>query len=372
MHVTGLFFSESELKRVGFLGKKVQAALLKRSSALLPPKSVYTLPFWEIYHALILRAGKAPDYLKINENFQRAVARRFAPPDVLICYDTSAAYLFEKWKGKTFSILDLTIGLPQYRLKVDYGDKYEPGLIEKQDAHNQRIFAQYIKETSLADLILCGSEFVKQTCIFFDVPEEKCVVLNYGVEASEFSFPTRDFNRTKLRYAFVGILGYRKGVDLLLKVWQDFILVNPGCELHFFGEVMEEITPDTYANPSIFVHGRVPKEELIKYLRESDVFVFPTTFEGSSYAVYQAMAMQLPIITTLNSGSVIQDRISGLLVKPGDYRSLLNAMQELKDHPELRKSLAQKAFALSKEFTWERYGKKLCQIIQERVPALSP
>jgi glycosyltransferase involved in cell wall biosynthesis len=370
-HATGLFFPPAQIKRLGFLGKKLKSALLKRSFESIPPKIVRALPFWEIYHSLMILMGKSPNYLYLNKKFQESVARHFAQPDILICFDTSAAYLFKKWKPKTFCVLDLTIGLPQYRLLVDHGDKYDPDMEASFPAYEQETFAQYIEETSLADLILCGSEFVKQTCLFFGVPAEKCVVLNYGVDASDFSFPNRDFTRTNLKFAFVGIVGFRKGVDLLLKVWEDFIAVNPGCELHFFGEVLDEIMPDSFKQPSVFIHGKVPKEELIEYLKDMDVFVFPTTFEGSSYALYQAMAMQLPIITTINSGTVIENGVSGIIIKPGDPAALLDAMQDLKDHPDLRKRLAQQAFKLSKEFTWENYGKNLGRILKDNVPAIS-
>jgi glycosyltransferase involved in cell wall biosynthesis len=371
MHVTGVYFSIAQIKRLGFFGKKLKTALLKRSHPILPSGVVETLPFWEVWHYVALLVGVAPNYLKLNKYFQRSVARYFAPPEVLICFDTSAAYLFKKWKGKSFCILDLTIGLPQYRLKIDNGDRYDPGLENSQPLYDRQIFAQYIEETKLADLILCGSGFVKESCLFFGIPEEKCQVLNYGVDISEFSFPWREFHRSELKFAFVGILGFRKGVDLLLRVWQNFIRTNPGCELHFFGEVLDEIDLESLKEPSVFIHGRVSKEILISHLKDCDVFVFPTTFEGSSYALYQAMAMQMPIITTFNSGTVIEDRISGILIPAGSHQALLNSMQELKDHPALRESLGRKAYALSKEFTWEEYGKKLHRLLEEKVPALA-
>jgi glycosyltransferase involved in cell wall biosynthesis len=370
-HVTGLFFSPAKIRKFGILGRKFKSALLKRSHATLPRSVVYTLPIWEIYHFLVLFFGRSPNYLKLNDRFQRAVAKKFAAPDVLISFDTASAYLFERWKGKTYCILDLTIGLPQYRFKVDHGDHYNRQLEDRQSPYERETFAQYIREASLADLILCGSEFVKESCLFFDIPEEKCVVLNYGVDLLEFNYPERDFRRAPLKFVFVGTLGYRKGTDILLKVWKEFAESNPGSELHFFGEILEEISPDSLHLPGVFVHGRVLKAKLIEGLKACDVFVFPTTFEGSSYAIYQAMAMQLPIITTFNSGTVIKDGVSGILIRPGDPGALLYSMQQLADQPELRQKLAKEAFDLSKKFDWENYGLKLRKILAERVPSLA-
>jgi len=114
-----------------------------------------------------------------------------------------------------------------------------------------------------------------------------------------------------------------------------------------------------------FMHGRVNTVELVRQLKQMDVFVFPTTFEGSSISIYQAMAMQMPVITTPNSGSVLQDRDSGLFVPVSDKAALLQAMNTMFDDVALRERLGKSAFALSRQYRWEDYKNRLSDILRE-------
>ena len=96
-----------------------------------------------------------------------------------------------------------------------------------------------------------------------------------------------------------------------------------------------------------------------------DVFVFPTTFEGSSIAVFQAMALKLPVITTLNSGTVLTHGESCEIVEVGDRVGLVKAMDKLLRNPDYRKRLAENAFLLSKGYTWNDYTLRLAKILNE-------
>jgi glycosyltransferase involved in cell wall biosynthesis len=96
-----------------------------------------------------------------------------------------------------------------------------------------------------------------------------------------------------------------------------------------------------------------------------DVFVFPTTFEGSSIAVFQAMALKLPVITTLNSGTVLENGESCEIIEAGDKAGLVNAMDKLFRNPEYRQKLAENGYALSKNYSWDDYKLRLGKILDE-------
>jgi glycosyltransferase involved in cell wall biosynthesis len=96
-----------------------------------------------------------------------------------------------------------------------------------------------------------------------------------------------------------------------------------------------------------------------------DVFVFPTTFEGSSIAVFQAMALKLPVITTLNSGTVLRHEESCEIVEVGDRTGLVNAMDRLFRNKEYRQKIAENGYALSKNYSWSDYKMRLGKILDE-------
>src|ERR1035438_8595338 len=98
-------------------------------------------------------------------------------------------------------------------------------MLDDVDKIQNKLFAWYKEEVELADIILCGSEFVKKTVVyFFPEFENKCKLLPYGTDLKEFSYPERKFEqREDLKFAFVGRLSWRKGADLMLAAWKDFV-----------------------------------------------------------------------------------------------------------------------------------------------------
>jgi glycosyltransferase involved in cell wall biosynthesis len=81
-----------------------------------------------------------------------------------------------------------------------------------------------------------------------------------------------------------------------------------------------------------------------KVLRELDIFIVSSLYEGFSYSILEAMAAGLPIVTTDVFGTrETVSRITGnMVVRPGDPKALADGMKQMAtlDTPEsLRKSL---------------------------------
>ena len=368
-HVTSVYFAPLLVKIAKKIAPRLGSQIGKRSYYKLPGKYVQTFPATEIKRYLLERKqGPAHlhNYMDLNEHWQKKMLSHFDPPGVCISYDGISHHLFRQWKNKSVLILDLAIGLPQYRIKIQHGEDFRMSMLDELDEDSKKLFSWYKEEVELADFILCGSEFVKKTVLyFFPQFENKCKVLPYGTELEEFSYPERKFrNGEDLKFAFVGRLSWRKGAHLMLDAWKDFVIDHPETELHFFGTADREISLDNLPD-KVFMHGWISKSELIAHLKAMDVFVFPTTFEGSSIAVFQAMALKLPVITTLNSGTVLKHGESCEIVQAGDHDGLVNAMDKLFRDPVYRQQLAEKAYALSKNYSWNDYKIRLGKILEE-------
>ena len=375
-HVTSIYIPPSLVKLLVRISPYYAAMIGKRSYYKLLKKYVYTLPSAEIKRWLLERKHGPPhlsDFMDLNEYWQKTVLSRFEPPKVCISYDGISHLLFRQWKNKSILVLDLAIGLPQYRIKIMYGEHFHNGMLDKVDKIQKKLFAWYQEEVELADIILCGSEFVKKTVVyFFPEFEDKCKMLPYGTDLEKFSYPERKFEqREDLKFAFVGRLSWRKGADLLLDAWKDFIIDHPQAELHFFGTPDHEIVIGQLPE-KVFLHGWIKSPDLIAYLKTMDVFVFPTTFEGSSIAVFQAMAMKLPVITTVNSGTVLTHGESCEIVEAGDRAGLVSAMDKLFKSQGYREQLAENAYALSKNYSWNHYKIRLGKILDEVISDKDP
>lgn len=367
-HVTSVYFAPWLVKLLNKVSPKYAGQIGKRSYASLPKKYVLTMPSSELKRVLIGKSDELTpfDFLDLNEYWQKKVIRHFTPPRICISYDGISNLLFREWKNKAKLVLDLAIGLPQYRVKVLHGDSFHKGMLDDVDEYQRILFTWYEEEVQLADIILCGSDFVKKTVVyFFPEFENKCKILPYGTDLEAFSYPERTFQfKENLKYVFVGRLSWRKGAHLLLDAWKTFVQDHPKAELHFYGTPDKEISMDNLPD-NVTCHGWIRKSDLIAELKTMDVFVFPTTFEGSSIAVFQAMALKLPVITTINSGTVLTNSDSCEIVEAGDNAGLIYAMDKLFHDPEYRKRLAEKAYLLSKGYTWNDYKLRLAKILEE-------
>ena len=58
----------------------------------------------------------------------------------------------------------------------------------------------------------------------------------------------------------------------------------------------------TENDPDIIMTGFVSDEELVDYMRAADVVVFPSRGENASFTIMEAMACNLPVITTRFGG----------------------------------------------------------------------
>ena len=217
--------------------------------------------------------------------------------------------------------------------------------------------AQMDREIALADHILVGSSFARDTFMAEGVSSEKIEVIHYGVDTSIFyQGEPRLLGDDDFRVVFAGQLSQRKGLSYLLRAYEQ--IRDAKSSLTLVGQMQDDgsaLKPWRH----LFRHvPHVPRGRLAEIFRQSDVFVFPTLVEGMPLSVIEAMASGLPVITTPNGpGDIVRDGVDGYLVPPRDVEALVLRMQELKKSPALRRAMGQSATARADDFTWAGYRK---------------
>ncbi len=88
--------------------------------------------------------------------------------------------------------------------------------------------------------------------------------------------------------------------------------------------------------------GGVNPEKVRDLYEAADLFVLPSFAEGIPVVLMEAMAMEVPCITTRITGipELIESGAQGLLVAPSDVNGLAEAIERLWSGPEFRKELA--------------------------------
>jgi glycosyltransferase involved in cell wall biosynthesis/protein-tyrosine-phosphatase len=104
------------------------------------------------------------------------------------------------------------------------------------------------------------------------------------------------------------------------------------------------------------------REDVHDLIAAMDLFVLPSLSEGIPMAVLEAMALGTPVVASAVGGvpEVIQDRVNGLLVPPGDERRLADACVELARDPASAQMLVARARRTVEErFSHEQSGRAL-------------
>ena len=107
------------------------------------------------------------------------------------------------------------------------------------------------------------------------------------------------------------------------------------------------------------------RSDVPRFLQAAELFVFPTHYEGGqSWAIAEAMAYGLPIVTSDASGipEVIENKVHGLLFKTGDSCELLDKLRWALEHPEQMQKMAVNARIRAQEFSEERMVRETIEL----------
>ena len=195
------------------------------------------------------------------------------------------------------------------------------------------------------------------------VPLEKRTFIPNGVDLNRFAPLSLD-DKTALRRSlnlpdglvvvFSGRLDPEKRVNQLVEIWNEIIKKHADATLLILGTGTEEQKLKQMAGANVRFEGNV--KDVAPYLRASDIFVLPSSTEGLSNALLEAMASGLASIATSVGGAtdLIETGKNGILIPPDDSQALLSALLTVLSDPDLRaqfgvngRSFVKKSYSLS-------------------------
>ena len=161
---------------------------------------------------------------------------------------------------------------------------------------------------------------------------------------SEFGIPTE-----ALVVGWIGRMAPIKDLPTLLRASASLAHRFPQMRVLLAGDGPERQRWQTVAEQLPELRGRVifakERHDVPDVLSAMDVFVLPSTREGMSNTLLEAMASGLPVIATAAGGTpeVVEDGISGWLFQPGDDGALAALLEPLLSSPDFRVSAGQAA-----------------------------
>lgn len=238
-----------------------------------------------------------------------------------------------------------------------YGDRVHPAPVEKAKLWAHRSVMRHVS------WFTTWSEWAKRSLERdYGVDGDRVTVLPPGTTLSNYPAPGSQGPRREgpLRLLFVGGDFKRKGGDLLLDVYRKHL--RGAVELHFVtgAEVPSEEGIHVY-------RGLKPHSaELLRLYREADVFVLPTRGDCLAVVLGEAMASELPIITTRVGAhaEAVEDGKSGFLLDKDDAEGLRERIQRLVNEPELLRSMAKRSREIGEErFDMQKNANRIADLL---------
>ncbi|HEX4760053.1 MAG TPA: glycosyltransferase [Thermoleophilaceae bacterium] len=244
-----------------------------------------------------------------------------------------------------------------------------------------------------ADRVWVPSAYVREGYIEAGMLPGMVEVVPNGVDLERFTpdGPERELpSQAGCTFLFVGGSIWRKGVDVLLRAWEEafgpdddvqLVIKDFGTTSHYrnqtAGHAVRELARRDDVAPVIYIDDDVSPDELAALYRAGDVFVTPYRGEGFCLPALEAMASGLPVIHTavgptsefvpedggwaipaerapLRAGTRLPELEGEGYVHEADPHALAQILREAAADPVERLARARIAHARAQDYHWER------------------
>ena len=210
----------------------------------------------------------------------------------------------------------------------------------------------------------------------FGVNPDNINVIYNGMDSNIF-VPVKGVKKKKNGIIFVGnVEDRKKGVIYLLKAMtltkQKVMLtiVDGGAPNR---SSVPRLIDKLGLNGRVTFTGKIPIESLIKLYSQNEIAVLPSLYEGFGFPAAEAMACELPVITTTAGAlpEVVGEHMkTGFLVPPRDPAAIAGGIDFLLENPDVRKKMGKNARKRVLEiFTWKNAAGELVKLYDEAINA---
>jgi len=366
----------SVLDRKTGVGNYVHNLLLKLAE--IDERNVYKLFFYSLRH---LDRAKAAQY---DFTYRETIMLRTPKP-----------FLDFLWFRLKFPSIEFFTG----EVDIFHSDFYSP-LVRKGKSiitiYDMSFFAypelqtrtvqgwrnRVVESCQRASKIITISNFSKSEILkYVDMPEEKIKVIYPGVDFKkkvvnmDEDGVLRKYKLSKEYILFVGTIEPRKNLENLARAFKllrengtyrnkyDLVIVG---KLGWKYEAFFKTLGDLNIGDGVKFLGYIPDNELSIVYRRALLFVYPSIYEGFGLPVLEAMANEVPVITS-NSSSLYEIAGGGaaLLINPHKYKEIYEAIEGVLRDSELRSRLIKEGKKQVQRFSWIKTAEETLEIYKE-------
>lgn len=185
----------------------------------------------------------------------------------------------------------------------------------------------------------------------------------------DFSYAERSANNRKKIMLHISLLNdAQKNVSGIIEAVNTLSKGRSDFELHIIGDGIDRVklegTANGYGllNNTVFFHGRVDDQTLVRSMESCDFFVLFSNVETFSVVTAEALACGKPVIATKCGGpEEFVNGICGVLIEPRNTAALVKSMDYMLDNYQTYRSIDICEYARGK-FSADIIGKDLFDI----------
>ncbi|MEA5465665.1 glycosyltransferase [Leptothoe sp. PORK10 BA2] len=233
------------------------------------------------------------------------------------------------------------------------------------------------------DLFSPISNYWKQKLIQMGCDEHKLFVHRMGIDLRKFAASTAYKHKSKeiIRLVSVSRLVEKKGLEYAIraiaKILKDRKIANIEYNIIGDGDLrdkLQQLITDLNLSDCIILHGQKKSNDVVALLNRSHVLLAPSVtskdgdMEGIPVVLMEAMAMELPVISTYHSGipELVDDGISGFLVPERDIDNLADRICYLMDHPDESEEMGKAGkLKIVRDYNLEQLNERLEKLYQK-------
>ncbi|WP_026932646.1 glycosyltransferase family 4 protein [Christiangramia echinicola] len=305
---------------------------------------------------------------KVYRDLDKHVAKKLNGVNAIYAYEDGALESFKKAKANGIKCF--------YELPTGYWRAHKKflgeELIKRPDwapgfncfLNSSEKLTRKDEELALADLIFVASDFTKRTLELYPENLGSIHIVPYGFPEVSWERSYFNLKNRRLKILFVGLLSQQKGVANILEAMNQ---LDEKVELTMVGR--KSIQNCGLLENGIKKHTwfpSLPHNKVIEIMKDHDILLFPSLFEGYGLVITESMAQGTPVITTKRTcgANFIENGVNGWFVKPGCTNSIVQKINSILEETESLEKIGRAAMLTAKALPINTYGERVARAIK--------
>jgi len=235
----------------------------------------------------------------------------------------------------------------------------------------QRFWPKFPHIKAAAQIITLTNEM---STLFEKKLGKKPAVIPNGVDLDRF-YPAEKNEKKKSASSVILTLSRidnKKGLEYAIESMTKIHTKFPTAKLMIVGDgeyrsELEKLVEKNMLSATVEFPGLIPNSEVPAYLRNADLFLLPSLYEGLPLTLLEAMACGLPIISTPVSiaPEIIATWKNGYIIPFKSPDAISESVIDLLSNPDKRRQCSENSYRAAKEtLSWEKVGKHYAELYQ--------